>query len=408
MGYVGLPTALALVESGSSVIGYDISEARLAAIKTGAVDLAPADQARLEHHLGSDPFVLTTNPAVLASVDTVMVCVPTPIDPHFTPDLTALSSACETVIKYAVPHQLIILTSTTYVGATRQLLVEPLSAHGFEIGKDVFVAFSPERIDPGNASFDHSAVPRVIGAVTKACQDRAVAMLERVTSAVHPVSSPEAAEITKLLENSFRAVNIALVNEFAEVCGYWGLDVIEVIEAAATKPFGFMPFYPGPGVGGHCIPCDPHYLLWQLRARRARLPVTEAAMTAIALRPRLIVDRARQVLADSGHTLSGARVLVAGVTYKPGVSDLRGSPALEIMVALQQEGAEVAFTDPLVGSVHLAGREVAGVTDAHEQSWDLVVVHTQHPGADYSWLSRHPRVLDTTYRATYIPARLLP
>lgn len=405
MGYVGLPSALALAESGSIVTGYDISEDRLSTIKAGLVDLVPSDHDRLRRHLGSDRFMLTMNPASLATADTVLLCVPTPIDRHLSPDLTALSEACRTVVDYAVKGQLIVLTSTSYVGCMRELLVEPLAARGLRVGEDVCVAFSPERIDPGNTRFSHETVPRVVGGVTPTCQARVSELLGRLTSTVHEVSSPEAAEITKLLENTFRAVNIALVNEFADVCGQFGLDIVEVIEAAATKPYGFMPFYPGAGVGGHCIPCDPHYLLWQLRARRMRLPVIETAMSSTVTRPRQVVARARQILADRGRSLATARVLIAGVTYKPGVSDLRESPALEIIRDLLAAGADVAFADPYVDQLHLGDYEVPGLSDPTTDGWDLVVLHTRHPDTDYGWLAAQSVVLDLTYRARHLPNR---
>lgn len=408
LGYVGLPTAIDFAQASASVIGYDVSEERLAAIKADTVDLLSADHERLRLHLESDSFVLTTNPAMLASADAVIVCVPTPVDSHLVPDLSALSAACETVVEYAVPGQLIVLTSTTYVGCTRHLLAEPLAERGFRIGEDIFVAFSPERIDPGNSTHRHEVVPRVVGGVTKACQSRAVEVFGWVTSTAHRVSSPEAAEMTKLLENTFRAVNISLANEFADACGDLRLDILEVIEAAATKPYGFMPFYPGPGVGGHCIPCDPHYLLWQLRARRTRLPVAETAMTSIVMRPRHIVARVREILGESGRAVSGARVLLVGVAYKPDVSDLRGSPALEIMAELVDAGAEVAFCDPHVSELQLAGQEFTGVTPSRDSQWDVVVVHTLHSGVDYGWLARFPVVLDATYRAAHVLNRVVP
>ena len=219
LGYVGLPTAISFAESGCRVVGYDTSEERLAAIKAGSVDLPDSDRERLRRHLDADSLAVTTNPALLASVDAVIVCVPTPIDTYFVPDLSALAAACETVIQYVVPGQLIVLTSTTYVGCTRHLLVDPLTERGFRVGTDVFVAFSPERLDPGNTVHRRELIPRVIGGVTGSCQRRAVDLLSGITSQAHPVSSPESAEMAKLLENSFRAVNIALANEFADACG---------------------------------------------------------------------------------------------------------------------------------------------------------------------------------------------
>ncbi|MGH3658774.1 MAG: nucleotide sugar dehydrogenase, partial [Micromonosporaceae bacterium] len=250
LGYVGLPTALALAEAGSSVIGCEVSDERLADIRSGAVDLLETDHARLRRQMGGDRLRLTVDPAALRGADTVVICVPTPVDEHLTPDLSAVAGACRTVVQHAVPGQLIVLTSTTYVGCTRDHLVKPLAERGLRVGVDVFVAFSPERIDPGVAKHAQESTPRVVGGATPACRERAVQALRRVAPYVHEVSSPEAAEMTKLLENSFRAVNIAFANEVSELARELGLDPVEVIEAAATKPYGFMAFYPGPGVGG--------------------------------------------------------------------------------------------------------------------------------------------------------------
>jgi UDP-N-acetyl-D-glucosamine dehydrogenase len=400
LGYVGLPTALSLADHGARIIGCDISEERLVDIKAGRVDLLSRDRARLTTHLEADSLRLTTEPTMLSHADSIVVCVPTPIDAHQSPDLRALSGACAAVVENAAVWQTIVLTSTTYVGCTRELIVKPLQDRGFEIGRDIFVAFSPERIDPGVEAHAPDRTPRVVGGVTAACSSAATKLLAHTASAIHAVSTPEAAEMTKLVENTFRAVNIALANEFSDAARELDVDVIEVITAAATKPYGFMPFYPGPGVGGHCIPCDPHYLLWQLRARRFDPPVTRAAMTAIALRPREVVAQARALLADNRHATNGARILVVGVTYKPDVADVRESPALEIIDGLAAAGAVVAFTDPLIESLETphAGRLISH-QNLEEDTWDLVLIHTRHANVDHDWLAVHPVVLDTTYRS---------
>ncbi len=408
LGYVGLPTSIGFADAGLPVIGYDVDPLRLHRIQTEDVDLLEIDRHRLRRLLDSDDFRLTDDAAELGTAEFVVICVPTPIDSYLVPDLRALRSACATAVATATPGQTIVLTSTSYVGCTRELLVEPLQARGLEIGKDVFVAFSPERIDPGNDVHRHDTVPRIVGGVTPECRERAFAALRQVTSLVHVVGSPEAAEAAKLLENTFRAVNIAFVNEFADACAELNLDVLEVIEAAATKPYGFMPFYPGPGVGGHCVPCDPHYLLWQLRARRTHLPLTEAAMSAIAVRPRRVVARAREMLLASTGSVVGARVLVVGVSYKPGVQDVRESPALEILSELLHSGADVHYTDAYVPELDVDGRTLTTVEDPQTAgTWDLVIVHTQHPDADNAWLSGCPSVLDATYRATDLAQRAL-
>ncbi|MFC4002926.1 nucleotide sugar dehydrogenase [Prauserella oleivorans] len=395
LGYVGLPTALALAESGRPVIGFEISEARLADIKAGRADLLPADHERLSRHLGGQ-LEITSEQSQLAAVASIIVCVPTPVDEHLVPDLSALQGACTMVAETAVQGQTIVLTSTTYVGSTRELLVGALEARELFVGRDVFVAFSPERIDPGDASHTPERTPRVVGGVTEECTRRAVDLLADWTPVVHVVSSPEAAEATKLLENTFRAVNIAFANEFASAVRALNLDPMEVIAAASTKPYGFMPFYPGPGVGGHCIPCDPHYLLWDLRRRRVGSPVIEAAMTSIAHRPLHVVRRAQEVLAEHSTPLVGAKILLVGVTYKPGVADVRESPALEIIAELVRRGADVHYTDPHVDQIHIGERTLTA--EAPQGPWDLVIVHTAHPGLDLGWLADEPVVLDTTYR----------
>jgi nucleotide sugar dehydrogenase len=408
MGYVGLPTALGLHESSLTVFGLDANPNRLEAIRSGAVDLVDADRERLEKALGGDSLRLTTESSCLRLADAVIVCVPTPLDRHLTPNLDALTSACGAVVENATPGQTIILTSTSFAGTTRELLIEPLEGRGFTIGEDLYVAFSPERIDPGVPDHTQQETPRVVGGATERCTVKATHLLLHLTERVHAVSSPEAAELTKLYENTFRAVSLALANEFAEICGTLGLDPIEVTLAAATKPYGFLATFPGPGVGGHCIPADPHYLLWQLRKERRTAPVTEQAMAAITRRPQVVVDRAVDVLSSSGRGIRGARVLIVGVAYKPGVQDLRESSALEIMLDLRRRGAEVAYHDPLIPRITLLdGSRLESVPDPDGGEWDLVLMHTVHPGFDYEWAQSCPQILDGTYRFDSAPHRAL-
>jgi nucleotide sugar dehydrogenase len=393
LGYVGLPTALALMDAGLTVTGIDVSEERLDAIRERDVDLLPRDHERLAAALALPHFRLTSDPDALAEAETVLICVPTPVDGDRTPDLRALRSACEAVVARARPGQTIVLTSTTYVGTTRELLVEPLQARGLEAGRDVCVAFSPERVDPGNAAHEQETVPRVLGAVSEGCREAAETVLSRIATRLHVVSSPEAAELTKLQENTFRAVNIALANELAEASRSLGIDPVEVIEAAATKPYGYMPFYPGAGVGGHCIPCDPHYLLSSLRARGVAAPLVERAMRSIDERPGQIVDRAERMLGG----LDGARVIVVGAAYKPGVRDVREAPALDILDELAGRGAAVAFHDVLVSRLG----ELESVERPEASDYDLVVVCTLHPQADHDWIGDAQLVLDCTHRAPH-------
>ncbi|KAA9160938.1 nucleotide sugar dehydrogenase [Amycolatopsis acidicola] len=408
MGYVGLPTALALHESGARTTGLDVSAERLGTIASGEPDLVEADRERLSRARGDTGFTLTTDQSSITEADAVIICVPTPLDEHLGPELSPLRAACRAVVEQARLGQVLILTSTSFVGTTRQLLAEPLAERGFTVGEDVFVAFSPERIDPGHPEHTQRATPRVVGGSTWRCAEKARAVLELLTPSLHVVSSAEAAELTKLYENSFRAVNIALANEFAGICGTLSLDPVEVTKAAATKPYGFMPFYPGPGVGGHCIPCDPQYLLWQLRAARVTAPLVDKAMTLIADRPRHVVTRALETLSAAGRGLAGARVVVIGVSYKPGVADLRESSALEIITGLLALGAKVDYHDPMVGHVLLrGGRVLENVPEPHGAEWDLALVHTVHPGYDYDWVRQCPIVLDATYTFTAAPGRAL-
>lgn len=399
LGYVGLPTALAHHESGLRVLALDASSDRLLAIGAGLVDLNDTDLVRLSQALRDDEFQLTIDTGQLSRARSVVICVPTPVDHHLVPDLSLLRAACATVVARAVPGQLVMLTSTTYVGCTQDFLVSPLRRRGLEVGEDVFVAFSPERIDPGSQSVQQEAVPRVVGGSTPACESRAIQLLGSATRYIHPVPSLETAEMSKLLENTFRAVNIALVNEFSDICQSLDIDVTHVIDAAATKPYGFMAFRPGPGVGGHCIPCDPHYLLWQLRRSRIEAPLMTEAMQQVAARPRRVIDRIRSVLAERGTPVAGTRVLVVGVAYKPDVADVRESPALEILQRLRDSGASVGYVDAHVPTIRLGGgEELHSVADPETFKPGLVLLHTLHHGTDLSWMPPDQLLIDTTYR----------
>ena len=407
LGYVGLPTALAFHQAGSRVLGLDVSERRLSVIKEGHPDLVDTDAVRLARALADPGFTMTSDAARLSRARAVIICVPTPVDEHLVPELRILKAACETVVSAAVPGQVLILTSTTYVGTTSEMLVRPLEARGFRVGEDISVAFSPERIDPGTDLHAHEDVARVVGGHTAACAAKAAAALGSYAKKVHIVASTDTAEMTKLLENTFRAVNIALANEIAEICQVMGMDVMDVIGAAATKPYGYMPFYPGPGVGGHCIPCDPHYLLWQLKRQRISTPVIEQAMAGIAGRPHRVVARVREVLSAQGRGLAGARVLVVGVAYKPDVEDIRESPALDILNGLIEANAIVQYYDPLFATVTLpGGTTLIGVERPSEFNADLVLVHTAHNKVDLAWLANETIVLDATYRLSGLPNRV--
>lgn len=398
LGYVGLPTAISYHAGGSRVLGLDASEGRLATIIRGEADLLDRDQRRLAKALITDRLLLTSQSRSLSEAAAVVICVPTPVDEYLTPDLRMLAAACQTVVDNAVPGQLIMLTSTTYVGCTEDLLAAPLRERGFEIGKDIFVAFSAERIDPGNDAVEQEAIPRVVGGATPACEERADALLHRYAKHVHHVGSLAAAEMTKLLENTFRAVNIALANEFADICEHLGIPVNDVIDAASTKPYGFMAFRPGPGVGGHCIPCDPHYLLWQLRKERFSAPLIERTMAEIANRPGHVVQKARAMLSEKGVPLGSARILIVGISYKPDVADLRESPALEMLSSFAHAGAVVGFVDEHFDEVRLESGDVVSAT-RHPEIFrpDLVLIHTRHSGVDLDWITDAQLVLDPRF-----------
>lgn len=410
LGYVGLPTAIAFGRRGHRVVGLDIDERRIEAIRDGRVDILDRDRRCLVELIAAGGLPLTTDFDELAACDAVIICVPTPVDDHLVPHLGALEAACANVVRHARARQTLILTSTTYAGTTVDLLVEPLIERGFTPGDDIFVAFSPERIDPANDLVDHASVPRVVGGYTDECTRRATAVLAESTCEIHPLSSPAAAELCKLLENSFRAVNISLANEFAEVARCLDVDPVEVVSAAATKPYGFMAFYPGPGVGGHCIPCDPHYLRWQMRARRVPTPVVDAAMDAIAHRPGSIAGRVVEVLAQRTSAADQPwRVLVVGVSYKPNVVDVRESPAIEILAQLRERGIQADFHDPLVDELRLRdGTTLHSVSELDSSSYDAVLLHTVHDTLDLEPLAMAPVVIDATYRHLTVGNRVLP
>jgi len=416
LGYVGLPTAIALRSAGAQIIGIDTSERRLQAIRAGKAELLDSDQSDLQLYLSEDGFELTDRIDALVAADLVLICVPTPIDAQRRPNPAVLREACAAVVEHARPGQTLVLTSTTYVGTTRELLVQPLAARGLEVGVDVFVAFAPERIDPGVAGHEQRHTPRVMGAVTETCFSRAAELLRHTCKELHRVSSPEAAEMVKLYENTFRAVNIALAFEMAEACKAHGLDPIEVTDGAATKPFGFMAHYPSAGVGGHCIGVDPHYLLTPLREHGRPAVLAEEAMRIVAGRPRHVVWRAHEILAHGGGGLREARVLVVGVSYKPGVADSREAPAVEIIERLQEEGAHVDYHDPYVPSLRVDGETVEGVdpdprrdkSGFGPEDYDLAIIVTVHPDHDYGWLRRCRAVLDCTYRTPAGGLRYVP
>src|SRR5260221_1608555 len=348
LGYVGLPLAVELARAGYSVVGLDIDDRKVEAIQRGTSYIADVQDAQLAELVTADRLHATSDFAALARLDTVNICVPTPLRKTKDPDVSYMVAAVEQVAKYLHPGMLIILESTTYPGTTEELVRPMLEATGLKAGRDFFLAFSPERVDPGNAQFHTANVPKVVGGTTATCASLASALYQGAIERVVTVGSTQAAEMVKLLENTFRAVNIGLVNEIAMMCDTLGIDVWEAVNAAATKPFGFMPFYPGPGLGGHCIPIDPFYLSWKARQYGFEPRFIELAGEVNGHMPHYVVDKITETLNANRKAANGARILILAVAYKRYIDDVRESPALEVMQRLQENGANIVYSDPHV------------------------------------------------------------
>jgi UDP-N-acetyl-D-glucosamine dehydrogenase len=404
LGYVGLPLGVECARSGFKSIGFDISEGVCASINAGKSHIEDVPTADLAGYVKKGLLSATTDFARLKECDVISICVPTPLNKTKDPDLSYVVAAGESVKLTLRPGQLIILESTTYPGTTRDVLLPIFASTGLKVGVDFALAFSPERVDPGNAVWQTRNTPKVIGGVTDRCRELSMAIYGKVFDTMVPVQTPEAAELVKVYENTFRMINIALVNEMAQVCDKLGLDVWDVINAAATKPFGFMKFTPGPGIGGHCIPLDPHYLSWKMRTLSFKTRIIEVASEINAEMPAYVVQKAADALNGRSKALKGSRVLVLGVAYKKNIGDLRESPALDIIRLLQEKGAKVSYHDPHVptivddGHTPLADLPMHSIelTDAALAGLDLVVVVTDHAGVDYARVLRlAPQVLDT-------------
>ncbi len=386
LGYVGLPLAVALAEAGVPVVGYDLDPLRVAALREGRSGIEDVPDASVVH----PGLTFTSDPADTADCSTYVLCVPTPLREGM-PDLGAVEGAARAVATVLSAGDLVVLESTTYPGTTEEV-VAPL------LGRtDILLAYSPERIDPGNPTYGIRNTPKVVGGVDEASTRAAVDFYAQVVDTVVQVDGTREAEMAKLLENTFRHVNIALVNEMAVLCRELGIDLWQVIEAARTKPFGFMPFYPGPGVGGHCIPVDPSYLSWRVRKLGFTFRFVELAQEINAQMPSYVVTRLGDLLNDAGLALSRSRVLCLGAAYKPGVADVRESPAVEVMRQLRRKGAEVSYADPHVPDLVLDLEHLSAVPLTPEvlAEVDAVVVLTPHPSFDLDLLAEHPLVLDT-------------
>ncbi len=406
LGDAGLPAAITLRRSGYRIVGIDTSSSRLSDIRSGCVELAGAQRGALRDYIGDERFALSESVEAVHAAEVILICVPTIVDRQGHPDCEALRRTCAGIVRHARAGQTLVMTSTTYVGSTRELLVEPLRERGLSVGEDVFVAFSPERLDPGMPEQEQLATPRVVGAVTEACFTHAAELLQAMSPTLHRVSSPAAAEMANLYEGTFRAVNIALAFEMADACRLEGLDPIEVTDAAATKPSGFMAHYPSADAGGPRVGVDPHLLLDSLRERGRPATLTEEAVRTVAARPRRAATRAHELLLRGGQQLRDIRVLVVGAAYKPGVADCAHSPAVEIIERLQAEGVQVDFHDPLVPVLQVGDESMHSIDpdprrDASgfgPEDYELAVVVGVQPGYDYGWLRRCPQVLDCTYR----------
>ncbi len=399
LGYVGLPLAVEFASAGLNVIGFDLDQSRVDAINAGRSYIPDVPTESVGSLVKSGKLLASTEFANLAKTDAVIICVPTPLRKTKEPDISYILAAAEQVKTHLHSPQLVVLESTTYPGTTDEVLLPMLKETGLALDKDFFLAFSPERVDPGNKQFQTHNIPKVVGGVSPLSTDIAAALYQTIVSEVHKVSSARVAETTKLLENTYRSVNIALVNELAQLCYHLGVDSWEVIEAAATKPFGFMAFYPGPGIGGHCIPLDPHYLSWKARLHGFEARFIGLAEEVNSHMPRHVVQLVQDGLNSQGKPVKGSRVLVIGVAYKRDINDVRESPALGIVDQLMHKGAEVSYHDPFIPEMTVDGRgSLASVplTDETLRACDCSIIVTDHSGVDYSRvLKLAPLVVDT-------------
>ncbi len=403
LGYVGLPLAVAFAQEGFQVIGVDVDEGKVGALNRGESYVEDIPSAVLRPLIDSGVIRATTDYAAMAAADAISICVPTPLRKTRDPDISYIIHAADCLAAHMPPGQgqLIVLESTTYPGTTDEIVLPRFNRDGLEVGRDFFMAFSPERIDPGRIDYTVRTTPKVIGGVTPDCLEVAVALYGTVVDKPVAVSSTATAEMVKLLENTFRAVNIGLVNEVALMCDKLGLNVWEVVGAAATKPYGFMPFYPGPGLGGHCIPIDPHYLSWKLRTLNYTARFIELAAEVNSHMPDYVLGKVGDALNDERKALNGSRILVLGAAYKRDVGDVRESPALDVIHLLRGRGADVVYNDPYIPTMFLDGDELSSVELSAETvaAADCVVVVTDHTVYDWEWLTANARLIVDTRNA---------
>lgn len=404
LGYVGLPLAVEKAKAGFTVVGIDRNSVRVEMVNRGENYIPDILTSELAHVVNEGKLSAAQDFSVIGDVDVITICVPTPLDKNKQPDTSYIEGVIEQSLPFIHAGQLIVLESTTYPGTTEEVILPRIASRGLKVGEDVFLAFSPERVDPGNKRYKTKNTPKVVGGVTPECTKVATALYEQILEGkVFPVSSPRVAEMTKLLENVFRIVNISLVNELALLCEKMEIDIWEVIEAAKTKPFGFMPFYPGPGLGGHCIPLDPFYLSWKAKEYDFTTRFIELAGQVNDAMPYHVVEQAMELLNTHGKALNGARVLLLGMAYKKDIDDLRESPALKIARLLIERGAELSYHDPYIPEIDKDGLKLTSVPlDQHIlRDTDLVIITTAHTGVDYEMVVRNAPLVFDTRNATH-------
>jgi len=402
LGYVGLPLAVEFGNAGIRTIGIDVNQSRVDQLNAGDNYIQDVNDAELKALVDAGTFTATTDFSSVKHIDAICIAVPTPLSKTKDPDITYILDVNKELIKYVHKDLIIVLESTTYPGTTRELLQPALEASGLKVGTDVFLLFSPERVDPGNPVFHTTNTPKVIGGVTENCLKLGMAVYAHIMDELVPVSSPEAAELTKLLENTFRSINIGLANEMAIMCAKLGVNVWEVIDAAATKPFGFMKFTPGPGLGGHCIPIDPHYLSWKMRTLDYKARFIELASEINAAMPEYVVDLVSDGLNGMSKSINGSNILLLGMAYKPDIDDVRESPALDVYALLEAKGAKVSFHDPYVSEIKFDSRMEQTINLDHStlNQYDCVVITTNHSEYDIKAIVDNSKLLVDTRNAT--------
>jgi UDP-N-acetyl-D-glucosamine dehydrogenase len=397
LGYVGLPLAMEFAKAGFSVTGIDIQPSKVSQLNSGQSYVQDVPSDTLRKWVSEGKFRATSDFSVISDLDTINIAVPTPLRKTKDPDMSYIVSACQATAKYLRPCKLVILESTTYPGTTDELVLPMLEGPGWKVGEDFFLCFSPERVDPGNPQYQTANIPKVVGGITPACTRLGALFYAQALEKVVPVSSTSVAEMVKLLENTFRMINIGLVNEMALMCDRMGINVWEVIDAAATKPFGFMPFYPGPGLGGHCIPIDPFYLSWKTKQAGIEARFIELAGYINGQMPHFVVDKIQSALNDHSKPLKGSHVHILGAAYKRNIDDVRESPALDIILLLERRGTRVTYSDPFVPTLPLDDHELTAQDPiAMAAEADCVVVVTDHSGVDYAGIvDRAKLIVDT-------------